>query len=282
MKNRYPMKKIVCSLLFVFAITQLNAQDLVITAEGDTLNCYVNPQKTGNRYKIAIRSGKELKWVKWKKDQVIKVERGFYIDNPAVTQEYLANYSFPHLSISTDFGYGFKCANLEPTDNSGYSFVEGLYNGLVTNFDVTYFNSENWGFGLAYYGYFASGSSTTYYNSSSSSPGHRSSSNLKLSLHSFLPMVTYRALSKNKHNAFYLKYGLGFVYYNGGLSDSHNEIGLASSLSVGYDWGVSKSTALGLKLSLVAGGLKANDHHHSFTENVSYVALTAGVRFLSH
>ena len=239
------------------------AQDLIVTADGDSINC-----------KIAQIKDRFIHFTFPCQDEVCnslmplaQVERYKYKYYVVPRQRHKPEYQTWRLSFNA--GWGYRTAPLgERLKYADNEYVRKIRNGYNFSFDASRFFTEMFGVGLKY-------------------DMFRTSNSFYVDKESFMiqfagPVFVMRILDRKKSNGLVLNYGIGytgFSYKNkrnsytpsGMYKDS--TVGLATGIS--YDIASSKTWSAGFQLSYLSGGLKLKE---GLYEGLGRVNVTLGIR----
>lgn len=194
-----------------------------------------------------------------------------------------------------DYRIGRIPDNLEPVMEQ---HIRNTRVGYIYGADVTYFFTESIGLGLKFQNSYSADkmpASLTETDTGKVTNGYLENyENLWFAG----PMFTYRVLSKNRKNAFFVRAGFGVAgYTNWGkqvketLTYYQTAVSLGEILEVGYDLGIAKNLSLGACITLQNGGF--NSFYESVNgdapqrtslekgqvESLRYIGLTLGLRY---
>lgn len=258
------MKKILILIAILFTSNiVLQAQDLIVTKKGDSINCKITKlKKESIHFIFKHKKSNEIRNTLLALNDVTKYQYNFY-----KTKEISDNYKSTG-STESKFqfdiygGYSYRTSKIEEgQEDFLIDYIKGLKSGYHFGIDATYFMSESMGFGLKFNKSMASNhlNNVYVYNEDTEIIGEGFiEDNISLT---FLG-VTYvsKLVHGEKENAFYYGLGLGYLgYYN------KKEIVIESiklkgstfgtSFDVGYNFSISPKLALGLRFSAIGGRL---------------------------
>jgi hypothetical protein len=257
------------------------AQDLIVTHKGDSLNCKITKIKGGNVY-FTFKHKEEVRNTLLPQSQVNYYQYGYYPVPEVSAREVYHNAIYPHYRIAVDGGWSYRTVPL--AEGAPSALKSGFHYGL----DLSYFFTEYLGAGFRYNDFLSKAEII--------SPGSGKSKD-NISIRFIGPYFSTRFLNSSKTNALFLNLGIGYTGYKdqaqviaGGdkITLTGNTAGI--SYDIGYDIGVSKDLAIGFQLSLYTGILsqfKSTKGNHTETivlekgqyEGLSRIAVSVGLRF---
>lgn len=292
MKNLYIL---VVLFLFVFSAQTLKAQDLIVTLEGDSLNCRISrimPDKVYFTYKHQ----NEIRSVFLPKTHIVFSKKNFYTETLVPAADLVVKEDFCRWRLEVDGGVLYRLGET-PSDvtSSMRDYYKDYKSGVGLNLGVQYFTSENLGFGFLY-NHFNSKASVSMYNDWDADGVYTNdfiSENVSIDYYG--PVSYTRFYDKFKKNALVTGFGIGYLDYIDKSAFGSNYFRLLGGnvgiyFSIGYDMKLTKSTELGIKLGLVGGTLTkmtyASDNYTETVildkdsrESLSHIDFTVGLRF---
>ncbi len=158
-------------------------------------------------------------------------------------------------------GYSWQTAKISGSYNSfERDYIEGLKSGYHLGGEIDYFFNEGTGISLQYNQFHSSNSTqaTAQMTNGQIVSGLLSD---KINTYFIAPGITWRVLSRTHRNAFLFGISVGYIHYDDeGLFIIPSEISGSSvgfSYDLGYDIGLSQSTALGLGFAWKLGTLSS-------------------------
>jgi hypothetical protein len=290
------MRKIFLIAILTICIVKLYAQDLIVTSEGDSLNCKITSIKNENVY-FTFKHKEETRSTLLPVSQIKTYQYNYYKIAVVSVDKIVSNETFPHWRLAIDGGYSYQTANVGNNVPSGFSsYVEGLKSGYHFAGDVTYYFTEFLGVGFKYLLFKTSNQMDNISVTLSNGVTKYGNMSDDISITFIGPTFCTRLLNSNKKNALYLDLGVGYLGYqdNAIVVDKYiqtgNTVGLVWDL--GYDIGLSKNMAIGFNLALITGTLSEydlNDGVSTKTINLTsgnYIGLgridlSIGIRFNS-
>lgn len=246
------MKKIwiILAIVILHQIA-VSAQDLLVTTQGDSLNCKITKVKDDYVY-FTFSHQNEVRNTLLPKIQVKYYQYNYY-GTSDVQLHQIAGYKpeFQHWRLAFNAGWSRRLASLPDGLNSQQTeYLKKLKNGFNISADASYFFTEMLGAGLKY---------DLFKASNTSSFGE---DNIAITFVG--PAFTLRLLNQSKTSSWYMNYALGFM----GFKDRGKESGqpvtikgstLGFTMDIGYDIAISKNWAAGIQLSLLSGILTEYD-----------------------
>lgn len=292
------MMKILFKSLFFSMLLLLSgdlfAQDLIVTDEGDSLNCKIHSVKRDKVY-LTFKHQDEIRSIYIPKLKIVEKKYEFYPNAIVPAAKLVVKENFTKWRFALDGGFMNRTGAI-PTglSTSQQNYIKDIKTGLGISLGVQYFTSENLGFGWLF----------NHYNSSASLPGFSMqdadgnffsgllTENVSIDFNG--PVYYTRFYDIRKKNAFVTGLGLGYLGYLDQSSVGNLNFDLTGGtfgmyLSLGYDIKLSKSLDLGLKIALVGGTLTQYDFVYqnyretvyldeSSYENLSHFDFTIGLR----
>jgi hypothetical protein len=243
---------------FLMSISSVTAQDLIITLEGDSINCRITKIKQNHIFFTYISDSKPVNTL-LSMQKISYYEPDFYEESIelADVKSYLKR---PSLIFDINGGYSYRIARIDPSvDAFTRDYFEGLKSGLFYGADLTYYFSETLGAGIKF-------SSSLYNNSVSNVTVTFNNGIIKYGEVSDDIMITFigptiitRYYPGNNDNCMTMGASFGYMTYidDGLVVDPIRITGntLGMGLDFGYDFSIGPSTSIGLRLSFLSGVL---------------------------
>jgi hypothetical protein len=293
MKNLKSVK-ILLSLLFMASSTFLYSQDLVVTSEGDSLNCKITKIK-GNSIYFTFKHKDEIRSTLLPLDQVKYHQYNFYQIAIVPANKIISNEIYPHFRVAINGGLSYRTAKLADNIPSDFEkYVKELKSGYHIGLDLSYYFSEQLGIGIKYSVYKSKNEidNVSVTRPDGSTQYGKMSDNISINF--IGPFISTRLLNGNKKNSFLMNLGIGYLGYtdNTLLITDYTIKGSTVGLcwDIGYDIGISKNLAIGFQLSYMIGTLTQYDISDGTTtktvkleknnyESLSRIDLSIGLRF---
>jgi len=282
----------IVACLSIFTIP-LQAQDLIVTQEGDSLNCKITKVKTDYIY-FTFKHNEEIKNSLLPMGKVVYYQTDYY--SVAEVPSDKIPKTFPRFRAAIGGGWNYIIVPVSenvPADFKHYA--KQLKSGFQYDVNLSYYFSKQTGIGLKYN---AAHSSNEIDNVFVEYPdGHigygKMSDNIRVNF--IGPFFSSRLFTAKTDNCLLMDAGLGYVgYRNKCVLVSQNltltgfTIGLYAN--IGYDIAVSQNWAIGFQFSLITGVLsqiKITDGINTETkalekneyEGLSRITLSIGLRY---
>lgn len=282
--------KFIAFFILIGLSTSMQAQDLIVTAQGDSLNSKITKVETDYLYFSINKDGGVLNTL-LPMAQVSYYKYNFYTTSALpVDARVDGPKDFPRMRLAVNGGLSYRLAKIAGNlSSSQKEYIKGLKSGYSYGAELAYYWSKKAGIG-AKYDVFRSNNEI------------RDVSDQTLELSDDIaisyigPYYSSRFLTANKKNSFLMNLGLGYVGYNDQAfvfgSDFELTGGTAGLLvDLGYDIGLSKSFALGFQISFIGGTLtqyKIDDGFNTTTveldedeyEGLARINLSVGLRLI--
>lgn len=249
------------SILLFLLISSLSvtAQDLIVTLEGDSINCRITKIKQNHIFFTYLADSKPVNTL-LSMEKVSYYEPDFYEESIqlADVKSYLKR---PSLILDINGGYSYRVARIDPSaDAFTRDYYEGLKSGLNYGAGLTYYFSETLGAGIKY-------SSSLYTNSVSNVTVTFNNGMIKygevsddITITFIGPSILTRYYPGNNDDCMTMGASFGYMSYNddGLVVDPIRITGntLGMGLDFGYDFSIGPSASLGLRLSFLSGVLR--------------------------
>jgi hypothetical protein len=288
------MKNIFIFIVFTLFLTPLAAQDLIVTSEGDSLNCKITKVKTDNIY-FTFKYKDEIRNTLLPVNQITSYKINYYETAEIQIEQVKYNEIYPHFRAAVDFGWSYRTAKIAETNNDFKNYAKDLKSGFHYSLGLSYYFTEMLGFGVKYNNAMFSkeiGNVQVTYDDGSTEYG-KMSNNIQINFIGAL--FSGRFFNSKKTNCLVSDIGLGYLGYRDKfslISDKGTFKGgtVGFYMSVGYDISISKNLSLGFQLSAITGTLnqlKLTRGNQTETiklgkdeyENLSRIDLSIGLRF---
>lgn len=253
------MRKLLILAVLIFVSNSIFSQDLIVTNDGDTINCKITKVKTDNIYFI-FKHKDEIRSTLLPVSN-IKTHQFDYFQTSEVPKDKVVGYeNYQHFRIAINGGYSYQTAKVAesvPTDFKDY--IRELKSGYHFGGDLTYYFTEPLGFGFKYYLFKSSNSLDNIYLEDTD--GNRTYGKMSddLTISFIGPTFSTRLLSHDKKNAFLMNLSFGYMGYSNDkvIIDKYKMTGSTMGLSfdIGYDIGLSENLSLGFQISFLTGTL---------------------------
>lgn len=289
------MKKLLLILLTTISCANVYSQDLIVTNEGDSINCKITKLKNDFIYFTFIHKD-EIRNTLLPVSQIKHHEWDFYETNGAAGISYTPERNYPTIRVALNGGFSYQIAKIHegvPADFKDY--IRELKSGYHFGGDITYYFAETLGAGFKYYLFKSSNSLDNIYIDDMNGNRRYGKMSDNITVSFIGPSFSTRILNYDKTNSFLMNIGLGYMGYSNDmvLIDKYKMSGSTAGyiIDIGYDIGLSERFALGFQLSLVSGTLFKYEWDDGITtetieleegeyESLNRLDLSVGLRFL--
>lgn len=253
------MRKLLILAVLIFVSNSIFSQDLIVTNEGDSINCKITKVKTDNIY-FTFKHKDEIRSTLLPISS-IKTYQFDYFQTSEVPKDKVVGYeNYQHFRIALNGGYSYQTAKVAESVPSDFKdYISELKSGYHFGGDLTYYFTEPLGFGFKYYLLKSSNSLDNIYLEDTD--GNRTYGKMSddLTISFVGPTFSTRLLSHNKKNALLMNLSLGYIGYSNDkiIIDEYKMTGSTMGLSfdIGYDIGLSENLSLGFQISFLSGTL---------------------------
>jgi hypothetical protein len=291
------MKKIFLALISTtLIISNLRAQDLIVTNSGDSLNCKII-KITKDYIYFTFMYNAEIRNTLLPVNQVSTQQKD-YFSTSEVPAHYTYKDVFPHFRLAIDGGWQYRTPKLESGMEARLrEHYQKMKSGFHYDIQAAYFFIESQGVELMFsqqmFGHRLGYGELTDENGSIIASGNV---NNTITFDYIGINYVLRLFDSQKKNSWLFSIGLGYMGFNERLFSDNVESWrrtastLGSNIAIGYDFKVSKDFDIGLKLSLLGGsfnrykktfnGITTNETMSEKTsEGLGTVKLSVGLRF---
>jgi hypothetical protein len=253
------MRKLLILAVLIFVSNSIFSQDLIVTNEGDSINCKITKVKTDNIY-FTFKHKDEIRSTLLPISS-IKTYQFDYFQTSEVPKDKVVGYeNYQHFRIALNGGYSYQTAKVAESVPSDFKdYISELKSGYHFGGDLTYYFTEPLGFGFKYYLLKSSNSLDNIYLEDTD--GNRTYGKMSddLTISFVGPTFSTRLLSHDKKNALLMNLSLGYIGYSNDkiIIDEYKMTGSTMGLSfdIGYDIGLSENLSLGFQISFLSGTL---------------------------
>jgi hypothetical protein len=291
------MKKIFLISISIFVIVgSLQAQDLIVTNNGDSINCKIT-KTTKDYIYFTFKHNTEIRNTLLSVNQVAAQQKSYFSESE-VPANYRYKEIFPHFRVAVDGGWQYRTVKLaDGISVDLQDHYRKMKSGFHYDLQAAYFFTESMGveamFSQQFFG------NNLGYGELTDAEGNLIGSgdfNEKISFNYVGVNYLIRLFDSRKKNSWLFSIGLGYMGYNDrlffdGVERLKMTAGtLGTNISVGYDIGLSEKFSIGFKLSLLGGsfrnykqtrdGITANKTMPDKTsEGLETIKLSVGLRF---
>lgn len=245
-------------LLFTTSLYLVNAQDIIVAKDGDSLHCKIASSDKDYLYFGYQQNGK-VKNTLIPRSEVSFYARNYY-DEPEINEKFVRGIRLqPELIFNVAGGYSRLKAELAPgIDPAFYDYYDDLKTGLHVSAGITYYFEGKFGVGIQYSRYFSSATFDRYI-SVQDSAGNTRIGMLSESVTVQFAGPSYSYMIRTSSDKFRLAFHLavGYMHYNNDATIvddyvfSGNTLGVMSR--VDGDIIISPGLSLGIGISSVNG-----------------------------
>lgn len=251
------MYKLILLLIATFmAIHTLQAQDLVVTSTGDSINCNISKMDAVSIY-FTFKEENDIHKTMMPFQMIRTYQFNYYPGTVIAEPEKVVNHDFPHWRIGLNGGVSRQTAHLAlEVPYELVDYAESLQSGVNLNGDVFYYLSENIGVGAKY----------VAFGSTADKISNSNLDNFNLNVRFYGPALSGRLMNQTKKNAFFFNVAIGRVDYKI-LMPMVRLTGntISSMFEVGYDVRIYKSLALGMQLSYLGGNISSFNGYSGYS-----------------
>ena len=246
------MKKLFFFSMLTLIFGQLNAQDLIVTTKGDSLNCKITKVKSDNIYFTFTNNGNTFNSLL----PMSNVDSYQYGNQSGDGNVSTPSSDYQKVAFSVTGGYSRRLAKVADNLSSDYEdYIKQLKNGYHMGADLAYYFSENYGAGIKFITYKASNSGNFYVENYG-----RADIKDEITMPFIGPMFSMRY--QNEKNSFLLNYAVGYYGYidNWTIEKTYgtNKGGTAGLMfDIDYSYWFAKNTALDIRLAFISGTLSS-------------------------
>lgn len=247
------------SIILFSTVLNLRAQDLIVTTDGDSINCKIT-KTTKDHVHFTFKYNNEIRNTLLPVDQITAKQKDYFAES-----ELPANYKykeiFPHFRLAIDGGWQYRTPKLDSgIDPDWKEHFLKLKSGFHYDLQAGYFFTEMIGAELMFSQQLFSHSIANA-TQSDDEGNHIASGTFKenVAFNYYGANYVLRLFDSRKKNCWIMALGFGYMDYANRTFFNDREIGrrtagtLGSNLSIGYDIGLSKDLALGFKVSSTGG-----------------------------
>lgn len=256
------MKHILIIALFCLLAKILYAQDLIVTDDGDSINCKITKVKADHIY-FTFKHKEDVRSTLISVENVSYHQFDYYPTSEVPRDKTVSRGDYQQFRLALNAGYSYQIAKVaESVPNDFKSYIKGLKSGYHFGGDLTYYFTEPLGVGFKYYLFKSSNKIDNIYIGSIDNRRYGMMSD-DLTISFIGPTFSSRLLNDEKRNAFLIGLSLGYMGYSNDkiIIDKYKMTGstMGLSLDIGYDIGLSENFALGFQISLLTGTLSKYD-----------------------
>lgn len=243
----------------VFAKT-VSSQDLIVTNEGDSLNCIITKEKKGIIYFSYIEEGETMSTLIEQSQTTSYVYD--YFQNGIVDKDKIIDYdNFQHFRFLINSGYSYNQIKIE--DNkppAQQDYVRGLNHGFHIGGDFNYYFAEQFGFGCKYIFTHTASKVNAAYFYDSGVWYYVDNLSQSISINYIGPSFIVRLLNNSGKLGLFMSISMGYMGYSNrnifnSISSNINSSTVAAVSDIGYDFALSENISFGIQVSSINGTL---------------------------
>lgn len=270
------------------------AQDLIVTNEGDSLNCTITKETQDNIH-FTFKFKEEVRNTLLPIKSIASVKKGYYSKSEVKSDEIIYIKTHKPLRFAINLGYSYHTAKLSDNIPSDFKeYAEKLKKGFHIGAELNHYFSESTGAGFKYYFYKSSNSMDNIYVEDNSGNRRYGKMSDEIRINFIGPLFSTRFYNYNKQNCYLMNLSIGYLGYKNmkTLVDEYEIKGgtVGLSLDIGYDWGISDKMAIGFQISLIRGALTKYEVSNGITtetvelekgeyESLHRIDFSVGIRF---
>lgn len=256
------MKHVIIAAIFITLYFSVNAQDLIVTSNGDSINCKIDTATS--EYLYFSNSVGVVPFTQLPLDQVLLYSREYYPENITSSGMLARMEGRKTFWLSFNLGLSYRFGEIDPQLSYQMErYVRGLKSGTVLGINAIYFIGYSSGIGLNYsrFGKSNSMGNVPLYNSSGERVTGDVADNITISY--LGPSYAARLLSSDMKHSLTGCFGIGYMKYND-VGEYLTEIiitgeTLGMLLDIGYNYNISENLAIGIQTSFLGGVLTKYD-----------------------
>jgi hypothetical protein len=295
--NTKKMKKLLLIIVgILLIISKLHAQDLIVTSNGDSINCTIT-KNSKNFIHFTFKHDEVIKATLLPANQVVVQQKNYFTES-VIPISYVFKTKFPRLRIAIDGGGQYRTAKMaseiDPVLREHYN---KLRSGFHYNAQIACFFAENHGIETMFTQHFFSNKlGQVYFTDEFGNVINSAILKEKIIFNYIGINYIIRFYDSKKKNCFLMTMGMGYLGYIDKLFLNDQEFGkitastVGVNLGVGYDIRISKRFCFGFKASLMGGSFSNYKQtignsitNESFpdknSEGLGTINLSVGLRF---
>lgn len=255
-------KSYIFSIILLSMVLKLQAQDLIVTTDGDSIHCKIT--KTTKEYvHFTFKHNDEIRNTLLSVDQIAAKEKDYFEESELPAGYEYINL-FPRFRFAVDGGWQYRTPKLaDDIDPDWQEHFKKLKSGFHYDIQAAYFFTEMMGAELMVSQQLFS-NSLGHATLSDDNGNYVGSGILKenIAFNYFGTNYLLRFFDSRKKNCWIFAIGLGYmgytdrVIFDGYQFSKRTAATLGTHMSIGYDIGLSDDLALGFKISTIDGSFK--------------------------
>ncbi|TAJ05793.1 hypothetical protein DMA11_23060 [Marinilabiliaceae bacterium JC017] len=267
------MRKSFIIFIISFLCLTGKAQDLIVTSEGDSINCKITKTK-GDMVYFTFKHVDEYRSTLLPLSKIQDQKYAYYQESEVPANEIVGRKVIKPWRVAFNLGYGHNIAKVSDNVPDGLEdYVKGLKSGFQFGGDVTYYFSDAIGVGGKYLMFKSSNEMNNIVVTDDFGKQKYGDISDEVKVTFIGPTFSTRYLNAAKTNAFITGISLGYMGYRDDkvFIDKYKLTGstLGLAFDLGYDFSLSEKVSLGFQASYIAGNLSRYEvSNGSTTETV--------------
>jgi len=290
------MKSMFIILVLVLVSSFAFSQDLIVTNEGDSINCKITQIESDMIYFIFEYEG-DVRNTLIQKSEVKEYQYKFYSSEGLSKKSlYLKSDNYQKIRFAVNGGFSYQTARISESVPADFEeYIRDLKSGFHLGADFTFFFNESVGIGLKANLFKTKNSLDGFYISDNMGNVITGTLSDDIAITFIGPSFTARTYNFNKKNALNMTIAAGYMGYrdNQVVIESQKLTGssVGMGLDIGYDIGISENMAIGFQVSYMIGVLTSIniernnvvekiDLEEGEYESMNRLDLSIGLRFI--
>lgn len=251
------MKTLLTSLLSLFLLMPLFSQDLIVTADGDSINCKITKIKGDNIY-FTFKYKEDIRSTLLPKSSVAHCQNNYFNVSNVPDNIVAFKQEYQRFRIGAHGGYSYQTAKVASSiPDDFHDYFKELKSGYHIGGDFSFYFAGQLGAGIRASLFRTSNSMGDIYVEDEFGNRTYGVMSDKLSVLFIGPQLSIRTLNRTKKNAWIYNLGVGYISYHDSkmlvtpFDITGSTIGLSADF--GYDIGLTKNLALGFQITALNG-----------------------------
>lgn len=263
------MKKIFLLLFSSFLVFgSLQAQDLIVTTNGDSINCKITKIERDYVH-FVFNNNEEVQKTLLPKDQIETSQKEYFLESE-LPADFIHKDIFPRFRAEIDGGWQYRTAKLADGMDAGWrEHYKKMKSGFHYDIRASYFFVETQGVELMFSRQLFESSGDGYFMNPDGSPNEFGELKDKMAFNYVGANYLFRLFDSKRKNCWLFSAGFGYMSYCNRLLFNTVEdtkitaATFGSNFTIGYDIYLSGNFDLGFKLSLMSGTFR----NYKLTQN---------------
>lgn len=258
------MMKRVFLYFVTFCLAALNsqAQDLIVTNNGDSINCKIT-QTTNEHVYFTIKDGNEIRNTTLPLNQIITHQKNYYSVSDSPKNQNIRDL-YPRLRFAADIGWQYRTAKTASNLTTEWkNHINKMRSGFHYDAQIGFFFKKFMGF-EAVFSQQRFGNTSDNITLTDTYGGYIGSGTIRerILFNYYGANYLLRVFDAKKRNCWLFAVGFGYIsiddriVFNNDYNFRMTGGTLGSNISIGYDIGLSEGLALGFKASLMGGTVR--------------------------